>query len=80
MVCSPTQSTGYPTGTGICICTKAGGSHDKLLLPLSPHLSLDVDWVVGQPNAISYDTETTDYHHRGKKNLRVKHPDPSSIH
>jgi hypothetical protein len=62
--------------TGTRICTKADDSHDELLLPLSPHLSLEVDWVVGQPDAESYDTEMTGYHHRKKKNLRVKHLRP----
>jgi hypothetical protein len=53
--------------TGTRICTKADDSHDELLLPLSPHLSLEVDWVVGQPDAESYDTEMTGYHHRKKR-------------
>jgi hypothetical protein len=44
-----------------------GGSHDESLLPLSPHLSLEVDWVAGQPNAGSCDTEMTGYHHKKKK-------------
>jgi hypothetical protein len=51
MVCNPTRSAGSPTETGTRICTKACGSHDESLLPLSPHLSLEVDWVAGQPNA-----------------------------
>jgi hypothetical protein len=34
------------------------------LLPPSPHLSLEVDWVMGEPNAGSCDMERTDYHHR----------------
>jgi hypothetical protein len=53
-----------------------GGSHDESLLPLSPHLSLEVDWVAGQPNAGSCDTEMTGYHHKKKKNLRVRHLRP----
>jgi hypothetical protein len=73
MVCNPNRSAGSPTRTGTRICTKAGGSHDESLFPLSPHLSLEVDWVAGQPNAASCDTERTDYHHRGKKNLWVKY-------
>jgi hypothetical protein len=73
MVCNPTRSTGSSTGTGTRICTKAGDSHDESLLSLSPHLSLEVDWVAGQPNAGSCDTKRTGYHHRGKNNLRVKH-------
>jgi hypothetical protein len=48
-----------------------GGSHDESLL--SPYLSLEVDWVAGQPNAGSCDTERTIYHHTEKKNLWVKH-------
>jgi hypothetical protein len=34
---------------GTHICTEAGASHDESLLPLSPHLSLAVDWVAGNP-------------------------------
>jgi hypothetical protein len=75
MVCNPTRSVGSPTGTGTRICTKAGGSHDESLLPLSLDLSLVVDWVAGQPNAGSCDIKRTGYHHR-KKNLRVKHLRP----
>jgi hypothetical protein len=44
-----------------------GGSHDESLLPLSPHLSLEVDWVVGQPSAGTYVTERIGYHHRKKE-------------
>jgi hypothetical protein len=73
MVCNPNRLAGSPTGTGTRICTKAGGSQDESLLPLSPHLSLEVDWVAGQPNAGSCDTERTGYHRREKKNLQVKH-------
>jgi hypothetical protein len=47
MVCNPTRSAGSPTGTGTRICIKVDGSHDESLLPSSPHLSLEVDWVVG---------------------------------
>jgi hypothetical protein len=43
MVCDPTRSAGSPTRTGTRICIKVGGSHDKSLLPLSPHLPLEVD-------------------------------------
>jgi hypothetical protein len=64
MVCTPTRSAGSPTGTGTHICTKAGGSHDESMLTPSPHLSLEVDWVAGEPNAGSCNTERTDYHHR----------------
>jgi hypothetical protein len=67
MVCNPNWSTGSPTGTGTHICTKVGGSHDESLLPLSPHLPLEVDWVAGQPNTASYDTKMTGYHHRKKE-------------
>jgi hypothetical protein len=44
-----------------------GVSHDESLLPLSPHLSFEMDWVAGQPNAGSCDMERTGYHHRKKK-------------
>jgi hypothetical protein len=65
---------GSPTRTGTRICTKTGGSHDESLLPPSPHLTLEVDWVAGQPNAGSCDMERTGYHHmKKKKNLWVKH-------
>jgi hypothetical protein len=64
MVCNPTWLAGSPTGTGTHICIEASDSHDELLLPPSPHLSLEVDWVAGEPNARSYDTERTHYHHR----------------
>jgi hypothetical protein len=64
---------GSSTRTGTRICTKADGSHDKSLLPLSPHLSLEMDWVAGQPNTESYDKEMIGYHHRKTKNLRVKY-------
>jgi hypothetical protein len=64
MVCNPTRSVGLPTGTGTHICTKVGGSHDESLLPPSPHLSLEVDWVVGQSDVGSCNTERTGYHHR----------------
>jgi hypothetical protein len=67
MVCNPTRSAGSPTGTGTRICTKVDGSHDESLLSSSPHLSLEVDWVVGESNTGSYDTERTDYHHRETK-------------
>jgi hypothetical protein len=69
MVCNPNQSAGSPTRTSTRICTKEGGPHDESLLPLSPHLSLEMDWVVGQPNAGSCDMERTGYHRREKKNL-----------
>jgi hypothetical protein len=46
------------------------------LLSLSPHLSFEVDWVAGQHNAGSCDTERASYHHRGKKKLWVKHLRP----
>jgi hypothetical protein len=48
MMCNPTLSTGSPTRTDTRICTKVGGSHDESLLPPSPHLSLEVDWVSGE--------------------------------
>jgi hypothetical protein len=67
MVCNSTRSAGSPTEISIRICTKMGGSHDESLLPLSPHLSLEVDWVARQPNVGSYDTERTGYHHREKR-------------
>jgi hypothetical protein len=51
MVCNPTRLAGSPTQTGTRICTKVGGSHDESLLPPSPHLSLEVNFVVGEPNA-----------------------------
>jgi hypothetical protein len=41
--------------------------HTTRWIPLSPHLSLEVDWMAGQPNAGSCDTEMTGYHHRGKR-------------
>jgi hypothetical protein len=66
MVCNPTWSAGSPTETGTRICTKAGGSHDESLLP-PPHLSLEVDWVVEQPNVESCDTKRTGYHHKETK-------------
>jgi hypothetical protein len=43
---------------------------------LCPHLSLEVDWVAGQPNAASCDTERIGYHHTEKKNLLIKHLRP----
>jgi hypothetical protein len=67
MVCNPTRSAGLPTRTGTRICTKVGGSHNESLLPPSPHLSLKIDWVVGEPNAGSYDMKRTSYHHRETK-------------
>jgi hypothetical protein len=67
MVCNPTWLVVSPTRTDTRICTKASGSHDESLLPPSPHVSSEVDWVVGQPNAGSYDTKTTRYHHRETK-------------
>jgi hypothetical protein len=66
-VCNPTWLAGSLTGTGTHICTKAGGSHDELLLSPSPHLSLKVDWVAGQSNARSCSTERIGYHHRETK-------------
>jgi hypothetical protein len=67
MVCNPTLLVGLLTGTGTCICTKVGGSHDESLLPPCPHLSSEVDWVAGQPNAGSCDMERTSYHHMRKE-------------
>jgi hypothetical protein len=67
MMCNPSWSAGSPTGTGTRIWTKAGGSHDESLLSPSPHLSLEVNWVAGQPNARSCDTKRTGYHHRKTK-------------
>jgi hypothetical protein len=64
MVCNLTQLVGSPTVTGTHICTKVGSSDDESLLPPSPYLSLEVDWVAGEPNAGSCDTERTHYHHR----------------
>jgi hypothetical protein len=73
MVCNPNRSAGSPTRTGTRICTNMGDSHDESLLPLSPHLSMKVNWVAGQPNTESCNTEMNGYHHREKKNLWVKH-------
>jgi hypothetical protein len=67
MVCNLTRSVGSPIGISTRICTKAGGSHDESLLPPSPHLSLEVDWVAGPPNAGSYDTKRIGYHRRETK-------------
>jgi hypothetical protein len=67
MMCNPTRSVGLPTVTSTYICTKAGGSQDESLLPPSPHLSWEVYWVVGEPNARICDMERTHYHHRETK-------------
>jgi hypothetical protein len=62
MVFNPTRSVTSSTGTGAHICKKAGGSHDKSLLPPSPYLSLEVDWVAGKLVVGSYDMKRIDYH------------------
>jgi hypothetical protein len=51
MVCNLTRSAGSPTQTGTHICIKVSGSHDESLLPPPPHMSLEVDSVVGEPNS-----------------------------
>jgi hypothetical protein len=51
MVCNPTRQSGSPTQHGSHIYMQVGYRHDRYLLHPSPHLSLVVDLVMGEPNA-----------------------------
>jgi hypothetical protein len=51
MVCNPIWQVGSPTQHGSHIYTQMSCGHDGYLLGPSPHLSLVMDLVAGEPTA-----------------------------